>query len=96
MSVIKSISVSEEFSQLAKTHHLSWSRASIIGMSIMLGDIDVMEYDNKLNFIRKFQEKLNKFNSLFTETRDFLEKKGLLDEFWERQEDNQKPNTKNG
>ena len=48
-------SVSEEFSKLAKDNHISWSEASKIGMSIMLAELGVKDYDNKLNLVRKMQ-----------------------------------------
>ena len=53
MTQIKSISVSDEFNSLAKEYDLSWSEAGRIGMSILLGDKGVVEYDNKLNLKRK-------------------------------------------
>jgi hypothetical protein len=53
MTEIKSISVSSDFNNLAKENNLSWSEAARIGMSIMLGDKGIVEYDNKLNLKRK-------------------------------------------
>jgi hypothetical protein len=53
MTEIKSISVSSEFASLAKEHELSWSEAARIGMSILLGDKGVVDYDNNLNLKRK-------------------------------------------
>jgi predicted nucleotidyltransferase len=70
MSIIKSISISSEFDELSKKHHISWSEASRIGMSIMLGDIGVKEYDNNLNLVRKvklFEQKLKEVSSEFEE-----------------------------
>jgi len=55
MTEIKSISVSPEFSQLAKDHGISWSEAARVGMSLLLADKDVMPYDNKINLYRKMQ-----------------------------------------
>jgi|TARA_R110000751_G_scaffold158095_4_gene263618 predicted DNA-binding protein YlxM (UPF0122 family) len=55
MTTTKCISVSEEFSKLAKDNHISWSEASKIGMSIMLAELGVKDYDNKLNLVRKMQ-----------------------------------------
>ena len=51
--MIKSISVSDEFNNLAKDNDLSWSEAARIGMSVLLGDLGIKEYDNKLNLKRK-------------------------------------------
>ena len=53
MSEIKSISVSPEFSALAKEHRLSWSEAARIGMSLLLAENNIKDYDNNLNIVRK-------------------------------------------
>jgi hypothetical protein len=55
MTEIKSISVSTEFSQLAKENNCSWSEAAKIGMSIILAERGVREYDNNLNLYRKMR-----------------------------------------
>ena len=49
----KCISVSEEFSMIAKENGLSWSEAARIGMAMMLQDRGLVEYDNRLNLLRK-------------------------------------------
>lgn len=55
MGYITTISVSPEFMELAKVHHISWTEAARVGMSIMLADIGVQEYDNSLNLFRKMR-----------------------------------------
>ena len=52
-TVIKSISVSLEFEELAKKNNISWSEASRVGMSVLLADKGIREYDNNLNLYRK-------------------------------------------
>jgi hypothetical protein len=52
---IKSISVSKEFADLAREFKLSWSEAARIGISIMLGDLGVSNYDNNINLFRKMR-----------------------------------------
>lgn len=53
MTEIKSISVSSEFSNLAREHGMSWSEAARIGMAVLLAEKGVREYDNNLNIFRK-------------------------------------------
>jgi hypothetical protein len=55
MTEIKSISVSSEFSILAKQHNLSWTEAARIGMGILLAEAEIKPYDNELNLYRKMQ-----------------------------------------
>lgn len=71
MTEVKCISVSSEFSKLAKENHLSWSEASRIGMSILLAEQGLAEYDNGMNLVRKMriyqkqaEDALNKLNQL--------------------------------
>ena len=52
-TVIKSVSVSLEFDDLAKKNNISWSEASRVGMAVLLGDKGIREYDNNLNLYRK-------------------------------------------
>lgn len=80
MAIIKSISVSKEFEELAREHQLSWSEASRIGMSILLSERGVKEYDNRITLVRKmraFQEmaevatqKLNEIEAEIDETKE--------------------------
>ena len=53
MTIIKCISITREFDDLAKDHHLSWTEASRIGMGILLADLGVQEYNGNLNQSRK-------------------------------------------
>jgi len=71
MTIIKTISISREFDDLATANKLSWTEAARIGMSILLADIGLAEYDNNLNLFRKMrqyqllaQESLQKLNDL--------------------------------
>jgi hypothetical protein len=62
-TAIKSISVSVEFDELAKKYSISWSEAARVGLSLMLADLGVKEYDNNLNLFRKmtyFRQELEK------------------------------------
>jgi len=51
--MIKCISVSPEFSDLANEYNISWSEASRIGMAIMLKDKGIDAYNNPLTIARK-------------------------------------------
>lgn len=55
MTVIKCISISPEFDKLAKDNKIHWSEAARVGMSIMLSELGIEAYDNKLNIFRKVQ-----------------------------------------
>jgi hypothetical protein len=73
----KSVSVSKEFDELAKKHHLSWSRAARMGMSILLAEEGEWQYDNDLNLYRKmkvYQEQAMKAMAELTK----LKEKGKL------------------
>lgn len=54
-TIIRSISVNKQMAVMMAENRLSWSEASRIGASIMLGDLGVMDYDNSLNLYRKMQ-----------------------------------------
>jgi len=54
-TAIKSISISIEFDTLAKEHKISWSKAARVGMSLMLAEEGVKDYDNNLNLFRKMR-----------------------------------------
>ena len=73
-SVIKSISTSIDFHNLAKKHQISWSEAARVGMSMLLADEGVIEYDNNLNLMRR-QERLRlKLEEVSNKYQQLLEK----------------------
>jgi hypothetical protein len=51
--VQKCVSVSIEFSELAKENKISWSEAARTGMGMLFAERDIKPYDNKLNLVRK-------------------------------------------
>lgn len=56
MAVIQiSATVSPEFHDLSKKHKIKWSEALRIGISVMLADKGVRNYDNNLHLYRKMQ-----------------------------------------
>ena len=78
MTHIKSISVSDEFANLAVLHSVSWTEAARVGMAILLAEKGVAEYDNKLNIYRKmnfFREEAEKNSQKVEEMMRKLEKK---------------------
>jgi hypothetical protein len=72
MAVIRSISVSPEFDNMRKEAHLSWSEAAKIGMSILLSEAGLVEYDNRLNLVRK----MKKFQKIAEEANQKLARMG--------------------
>ena len=56
MAIIKTISISPEFDSLQRDHHLSWSEAARVGMSMLLADKGVKNYDNNLHIVRRMTQ----------------------------------------
>lgn len=50
-----SVVVSPEFYTLAKQHHIGFTEALRVGMSMILAEKGVKEYDNQLNIMRKMK-----------------------------------------
>lgn len=48
-----SVLVSEEFFKLCKFNHIKFSEAIRVGISILLAERGLREYDNNLNLVRK-------------------------------------------
>ena len=63
-TAIKSISVSLEFVDLAQRYKISWSEAARVGLSILLAEKGVQDYDNNLNLFRRMKEWQIKAESL--------------------------------
>lgn len=55
-SIQTSVRVSPEFHQLCYEHHIRFSEALKVGISILLAEKGIIEYDNKLNITRRCQE----------------------------------------
>lgn len=51
-----SVKLSPEFYDLCKTHFISFTEAMRIGISIVLAEKGVREYDNNLNIVRRINE----------------------------------------
>ena len=50
-----SVLVSKSFFDLAKANNIKFSEALRVGISILLGDKGIIEYDNNLNLYRKMR-----------------------------------------
>lgn len=50
---ITSVKISPEFYKLAKKHHIMFSHAMRVGLSLMFAEKGESAYDNKLNISRK-------------------------------------------
>jgi len=48
-----SVNLSPDFYDLCKEHHIKFSEALKIGISIILSEKGIKEYDNNLNIVRK-------------------------------------------
>ena len=51
-----SVIVSINFYQLCKQYHIKFSEALRVGISILLAERGVIEYDNNLNIVRRINE----------------------------------------
>ena len=51
--VLTSVKVSSEFYQLSKANNISFAEAMRVGISILLAEAGLKEYDNRLNIYRK-------------------------------------------
>jgi hypothetical protein len=52
-SVVVSVSISPEFWEMAKNNHISWSEAMRVGLSVIFGDLGIIEYNNNINLYRR-------------------------------------------
>lgn len=53
--VIRSVSLSFEFDALCREHQISPSEAIRVGISIILAERGIKDYDNNLNLFRRMQ-----------------------------------------
>ena len=72
--MIVSASVSPEFFQLAQTHNISWSEAMRIGISMILAERGVMDYDNRLNIVRNLQKTITRLNETVLKLEEYESK----------------------
>lgn len=54
--IIRSVSVSPEYDEKARTNDISLSEAVRVGISILLAEKGIVEYDNSLNIYRKMRQ----------------------------------------
>jgi malate/lactate dehydrogenase len=67
-TIVTSVRISPEFHQLARENGINLTEAVRIGISVILGDKGIKEYDNNLNLFRKmklFQQELEKVSKEF-------------------------------
>jgi hypothetical protein len=54
--VIRSVSLSYEFDKICRENEISISEATRRGISLMLSEKGIKDYDNDLNIVRRVQE----------------------------------------
>ena len=54
--ITTTVRISPEFYRLCKEHHIKFSEAMRVGISVLLAEKGVMEYDNTLNIVRRADE----------------------------------------
>jgi len=72
--VIRSVSISFEFDSLCRQHNISISEACRIGISLMLAEKEIKEYDNNLNIVRRLQLANQKLSETSQELYNLKEK----------------------
>ena len=59
-TVSTSVRISPEYHELCYKYHIRFSEAMRVGISIMLAEKGVAEYDNNLNLVRQLNESIQK------------------------------------
>jgi len=75
-----SVLISQEFYKLCKEHRIKFSEAMRIGISIILAERGVRDYDNNFNFMRKLavvSGKLTQTSQKFWELIEIAKSKGV-------------------
>lgn len=62
-----SVNVSPEFHKLCRQYHIRFSEALRVGISMMLADKGLIDYDNNLNLKRKLDKLVEEIQRLHTE-----------------------------
>ena len=73
-----SVLISQEFYEQCKKHHIKFSEALRVGVSLLLSEKGLREYDNGLNIVRKIQliqDKLNETSQKYYELVDKMSNK---------------------
>lgn len=69
-----SVIVSTEFYKLCKQYNIKFSEALRVGISLLLAEKDIIQYDNNLNISRKIQLLQNKLTATSTELEEVKQK----------------------
>ena len=62
--------VSDDFWNLANENHIGWSEALRVGISILLAERGVTDYDNNLNIVRNLKRTVERLNETATKLAD--------------------------
>lgn len=79
-SVITTVKVSPEFHSLCKMHNIKFSEATRVGISVLLAEAGVQEYDNNLTLVRRMEQmriKLEEMSQKYYELLDKMNQKKL-------------------
>jgi len=74
-TAIKSISVSIELDAQAQEQKIGWSEAARVGMSVLLADKGVKQYDNDLNLYRKMRAYQQQLENTTAKLNELMEKR---------------------
>ncbi len=57
-----SVVISDDFFRLAKLHHIKFSEAMRIGLSVLFSEKGILPYNNKINIHRKLKSAISQLN----------------------------------
>ena len=89
-SVLTSVRVSREFFDLCKDYNIRFSEAMRVGISLLLAERGLSDYDNRLNLYRKmvlYQKELEKSLLRIEELKGYL---GTINKIKDNDEENDK------
>ena len=78
--VTTSVTMSPEFFQLAKNHHVQFSEAIRVGLGLIFAEKGLKDYDSKLNLFRKMQMFQVKTEELSKEIQELKDAESTLRE----------------
>ena len=72
--VTTSVTISPEFHELCRTHNISFSEATRVGIALILAEKGIKEYNNNLNIVRKITLLRTKLEETSQELNNIKEK----------------------
>jgi len=71
---LTTVKISPEFYKLCKRHAIQWSEAMRVGISIILAERGVADYDNRLTIVRRLNKAVEQLSATSQELHTLKEK----------------------